>query len=546
MDALMMDFPLTLVSIFDRAGLYFGETEIVSRRPDRSIHRSTYREFHQRTQRLANALLRLGMKPGDRVATLGWNHGRHLEAYFAIPLAGGVLHTLNPRLSGADLAYIMNHAGDTVLLVDDVLVPCWERFRAEVKPRHVIVWSNGQPAPAGTLDYEQLIAAEKPSFSPARIEENQAAGLCYTSGTTGKPKGVLYSHRSMVLHSIGSALPDALGLSRSDVILPVVPMFHVNAWGIPVTATMLGAKQVFPGPCLDAESLLALFQEERVTCTAGVPTVWTGILEALDKKPGAWNLKSLRQMVVGGSAAPQAMIEAFQKRHGLHVLHAWGMTEMSPIGTVCRLNPASEDLPEAEQFKLRATQGLPIPLVEVRAVGEEGEAKWDGKSMGELHVRGPWVAKSYFKNEGEADKFTDDGWFRTGDVVTIDPDGYVRITDRSKDLIKSGGEWISSVDLENTLMGHPAVKEAAVVAVAHHKWTERPVACVVLKEGAKVTGQDLRAWLEPRVAKFWLPDAYLFMGQLPRTATGKFLKSALREQLKDFKLPASKLSELES
>jgi fatty-acyl-CoA synthase len=538
MDALMMETPLTLATIFDRAGRYFGKAELVSRRPDKSLDRTTYGQFHARAQKLANALRRLGLRQGDRVATLAWNHSRHLEAYFAVPLAGGVLHTLNPRLSGADLAYIMNHAGDQVLLVDDVLLPCWERFRAEVKPRHVVVWGHGQPAPAGTLDYEELIAPESPSFSPGRIEESQAAGLCYTSGTTGKPKGVLYSHRSIVLHSLASALPDALGLSQSDVILPVVPMFHVNAWGVPFTATLLGAKQVFPGPHLDAPSLLSLIAEEKVTCAAGVPTVWMAILEALDKDPGGWNTRSLRQMVVGGSAAPQAMIEAFQKRHGLHVLHAWGMTEMSPIGTVCRLAPRLQALPEAEQFKLRATQGQPVPLVEVRAIGEEGEAPWDGKSMGELHVRGPCVARSYFKNEGEADKFTNDGWFRTGDVVTIDENGYVRITDRSKDLIKSGGEWISSVDLENTLMAHPAVKEAAVVAVAHEKWAERPVACVVLKEGAKASDQDLRAFLEPRVAKFWLPDAYVFMGQLPRTATGKFLKSALREQLKDLKLPA--------
>ncbi len=535
MDGLMMDLPLTLLHAFDRAGRYFGKTEIVWRRPDKTVQRSNYAEFHRRAQKLANALSRLGVKPGDRVATLAWNHGRHLEAYFGIPVAGAVLHTLNPRLSVQDLAYIINHAEDTVVLVDDVLWPLWERIRPEVKPRHVIVWGHGQPAPEGALDYEQLIEPELSDFSPPRIEENQAAGLCYTSGTTGRPKGVLYSHRSLLLHSLASALPDAVGLSQHDSVLPVVPMFHVNAWGLPFSCTLVGAKQVFPGPHLDPASVLGLLSEERVTLTAGVPTVWLGMLEALDKNPGRWDLKALRAMIVGGSAAPQAMIEGYEKRHGLRVIHAWGMTEMSPVGTVCR--PREEGLPEPEKFRLRALQGTPVPLVDVRAVGENGEVPWDGKSMGELHVRGPFIARSYFGNAAEADKFTMDGWFRTGDVVTIDPDGYVRIADRSKDLIKSGGEWISSVDLENALMGHPAVKEAAVIAIAHPKWSERPVACVVLKEGAKASDEELREWLEPRFAKYWLPDAYVRLQQIPRTATGKFLKAALREQLKDFQLP---------
>jgi fatty-acyl-CoA synthase len=537
MDGLMMQVPLTLAHFFDRAGRYFAGNEIVWRRPDKSIQRSTYGEFYKRAQQLANALTRLGIKPGDRVATLAWNHGRHLEAYFGIPLCGGVLHTLNPRLSVQDIAYIVNHAGDAVLLVDDCLWPVWERIRPEVKPRYVIVWSHGQPAPEGALDYEQLIESELPDFSPPRIEENDAAGLCYTSGTTGKPKGVLYSHRALVLHSMASALPDSLGISQSDAVLPVVPMFHVNAWGLPYTATMTGAKQVFPGPHLDAASIVNLLSEERVTITAGVPTVWLGVLELLDQNPGKFNLEALHTMIVGGSAAPPAMIEAFQRRHGLRIVHAWGMTEMTPIGTICRLGPRAVKAPDAEKLRIRATQGTAVPLIDVRAVGDRGEVPWDGKSMGELHVRGPCVARSYFQNPAEADKFTMDGWFRTGDVVTIDPDGYVRITDRSKDLIKSGGEWISSVEVENALMGHPAVKEAAVVAVAHPKWSERPVACVVLKDGAKVGEEELRAWLAPRFAKFWLPDAFVFLQQIPRTATGKFLKSALREQLKDLRLP---------
>ena len=537
MDGLMMQVPLTLVHLFDRARKYFAANEIVSRRPDKTIQRSTYGEFHRRAQKLANALTRLGVKPGDRVATLAWNHGRHLEAYFAVPICGGVLHTLNPRLSVQDIAYIINHADDSVVILDDVLWPLWERLRPEVKLRHVIVWGHGQPVPEGAIDYEQLIEPELPDFSPPPIEENDAAGLCYTSGTTGHPKGVLYSHRALVVHSLISAVPDSFELSKSDVVLPVVPMFHVNAWGLPFTATMVGAKQVFPGPHLDPVSVLNLLADEQVTLTAGVPTVWLAILDQLDCNPGKWNLKSLHTMIVGGSAAPPSMIEGFEKRHGLRIVHAWGMSEMSPIGTLCKPGPRGTRLPDPEKFRLRATQGTAVPFVDVRAVGDQGEVSWDGKSMGELHVRGPCVARSYFRNPAEADKFTMDGWFRTGDVVTIDPEGYVRITDRSKDLIKSGGEWISSVDVENALMGHPAGKEAAVVAVPHEKWSERPVACVVLKEGAKASDEELRAWLEPRFAKFWLPDAFVFLQQIPRTATGKFLKAALREQFRDFRWP---------
>jgi fatty-acyl-CoA synthase len=537
MQGLMMDFPLTLAHLFERFGRYYPSVEIVSRRPDKSIHRSSYGEVHRRVQKLANALLRLGVKPGDRVATLGWNHARHLEAYFAVPLAGAVLHTLNPRLHPADLTYIMNHADDQVLLVDDVLLPVWERFRNEVHPRHVIVWSNGQPPPEGTVDYEQLIEPELPQFPLPRIEESQAAAICYTSGTTGRPKGVLYSHRALVLHSFAFALPDGIGASHSDVFLPVVPMFHANAWGVPYMAALVGAKLVLPGPHLDPVSLLDLIASERVTVAAGVPTIWLAVLEALDKEPKRWDTRSLRCMGVGGSAAPQAMIEGFEKRHELKVLHAWGMTEMTPVGTVSTLKPRLAQLPEAERFRIRATQGLPLPFVELRVIGDAGPVPADGKSMGELHVRGPWVAASYFQNPSEADKFTMDGWFRTGDIVTVDAEGYIRITDRAKDLIKSGGEWISSVDLENALMGHPAVKEAAVVGLPHPRWAERPVACVVLKEGSKATERELREYLEPLFARFWLPDSFVFLQQIPRTAVGKFLKSALREQLKDHRFP---------
>ncbi len=533
MQGLMMDFPLTLTHVFERFGRYYPSVEIVSRRPDKSVHRSSWGDVHRRVQKLANALLRLGVKPGDRVATLGWNHARHLEAYFGVPLAGAVLHTMNPRLHPADLTYVMNHADDQVLLIDDVLLPAWERFRKDVHPRHVVVWGHGQPAPEGTLDYEQLIEPELSQFPLPAIDEGQAAAMCYTSGTTGRPKGVLYSHRALVLHSLACALPDAIGASHSDVFLPVVPMFHANAWGVPYTAALVGAKLVFPGPHLDPVSVLELIAAERVTVAAGVPTVWLAILDALDKEPKRWDTKSLRCMAVGGSAAPQAMIEGFERRHGLHVLHAWGMTETTPVGTVCTLKPRLEELPEAERFRIRATQGLPVPFVELRVVGDSGPVPADGKSMGELHVRGPWVAASYFQNPSEADKFTMDGWFRTGDIVTMDREGYIRITDRTKDLIKSGGEWISSVDLENALMGHPAVKEAAVIGLPHPTWAERPVACVVLKEGSKATEKELREYLEPMFAKFWLPDSFVFLPAIPRTAVGKFLKSALREELKD-------------
>jgi fatty-acyl-CoA synthase len=529
MDGLMMETELTLALLFERVGRYFSKVEVVSRNPDKTISRTTYGEVLRRSRKLANVLARLGVKPGDRVATLAWNSARHLEAYYAIPMTGAVLHTINPRLSAVDLAYIMNHAEDKVLLVDEVLLPVWEKFKSQVKPQHVLVIGK---------ELDALMERESDTYAGPELKESQAAGLCYTSGTTGRPKGVLYSHRSTLLHVLGIALPDSLNIGQRDCVMPVVPMFHVNAWGLPYACSLVGAKLVLPGPNLDPHSLLALMNDEKVTIAGGVPTVWLAILDALDKEPKRYDVSSVKEMVIGGSAAPQAMIEGFLKRHGLMVLHAWGMTEMSPVGSTTRLRPEHDKLPEAEQFKIRALQGVPPPMVEVRAVGEDGkEVPWDGKSMGELQVRGPWVARSYYKNEEEDDKFPP-GWFKTGDVVTLDETGYIRITDRSKDLIKSGGEWISSVDLENALMGHPAIREAAVIAIAHPKWTERPLACVVLREGAAATDGELRAFLRGKFAEWQLPDAFVRIEAIPRTAAGKFLKSALREQLKDFKLPA--------
>ena len=528
MDGLMMDYPLTVPHLLDRAARYFPGVEVVSRSPDRSVTRSSYGEVRRRAHQLAGALARLGVGRGDRVATLGWNHARHLEAYFGVPLMGGVLHTLNPRLSAADLAYIVNHAGDSVLLVDDVLLPVLERFRGQVSLKHVVVWTNGSQAPEGMIDCEQLIAAEPEEFAVPRLDEREAACMCYTSGTTGRPKGVVYSHRAIVLHSLASAMADGLAIGQREVLCPVVPMFHVNAWGLPFTATMVGCKQVLPGPHLDPESLLELYVQEGVTVSAGVPTIWMGILQALEAEPERWKLGAIR-MVVGGSAAPESMIRGFD-RHGLRVIHAWGMTEMTPLGTVSWLKRSLQELPEEQRYAYRAKQGLPVPLVETRIMGQAGEVPWDGEAMGELEVRGPWVASGYYQAPELTSKWSDDGWFRTGDVATIDHEGYVKIADRTKDLVKSGGEWISSVDLENALMGHPAVAEAAVIAAKHPKWDERPVAVVVVKEGAAVTAEELRAFLEPRFAKFWLPDEFVFANQIPRTAAGKFQKSALRHQ----------------
>lgn len=534
MDGLIMDYELTLDSVLRRAELHFHKKEIVTRLPDKSFHRYNYRDMAHRAKKLASALKKLGVKEGDAVGTLCWNHYRHLEAYFAIPIIGGILHTLNLRLHPDDLEYIINDANDQVIIVDASLLPILDAVKGKIKPRHIIVITDGGALPEGALDYEALLDAENEAdYVQVPLREKMASAMCYTSGTTGKPKGVLYSHRSMVLHSLGAALPDAIEVREQDCILPVVPMFHANAWGLPYAAAMAGPKLVFPGPHLDAASLLEDFEQEEVTMTAGVPTIWQGLLSTLDANPTKYKLK-LRKLIVGGSAVPVSMIKNFEENHGLNIVQAWGMTELSPIGTISNMSAGIREMDKDKQYEYRAMQGTPIPLVEIRGRGDDGLIPWDGKAMGELEVRGSWISSAYYNRPDAADRFTDDGWFKTGDIVTIDEIGYVKIQDRTKDLVKSGGEWISSVDLENAIMGHPAVAEAAVIAIPHPKWDERPLAAVVLKPGATVTGDEIKAYLEDHVAKWWIPDAVEFIDEVPKTSVGKFKKTALREMFEGY------------
>ena len=531
----MMDYPLTLTALLERAGRYAAGVEIVSRLPNRSLHRYTWGHLHQRALRLAECLHAIGLKKGERVATLMWNHYAHLECYFGIPTAGGVLHPLNLRLHPDEIAWIANHAQDRFLIVDDVLLPVLEKFAAKVKfERIFVVRHPDQAVQHGYADYEDWLKRASGNFKAPALSENDGATMCYTSGTTGNPKGVLYSHRSLVLHSMSQATADSCAFSQHDSVLLASPMFHANGWGFSFSAAMVGAKYVLPGPHLDPESILELIEREEITMTCAVPTVWLGVLQTLEKRGPSWKPPRDVRILCGGTAPPESLIRNLD-RHGFHIIHSWGMTETSPQATASRLPPAALHLPEEAKYAVRSRQGWPVPFVEVRIRNEKGLVSCDGQTMGELEVRGPWVAGSYFNAPETRDRWTTDGWFRTGDVATIDPDGCIKLVDRSKDLVKSGGEWISSVDLENTLMSHPAVREAGVVAVQHPKWQERPLAVVSLKDGAQVTAEELRAFLGAKFAKWQMPDDFVFVNDLPHTSTGKLLKTELRKRYAEWK-----------
>jgi len=536
MRGLMMDFPLTVTTLLERAGRLFGTVEIVTRRPDRGLARSTWGDLYRRSRRLASALTGLGLRRGDRVATLLWNQTEHMEAYFGVPLAGGVLHTLNLRLHPDEIAYIVNHAGDRFLIVDDVLLPVYQKFRDRVNfERVIVVPFAGGETPAGCDGYEDLLAGASEEFAYPQLEENEAAAMCYTSGTTGRAKGVVYSHRALVLHSMSCCGADSFAISMRDTILPVTSLFHANGWGVPFTAAMAGAKVVLSGPFADGEGLLDLMVQERVTVTTGVPTVWIGVLEALEKFPGRWKFIWPVRVHLGGAATSEALMRGLD-RHGITVICSWGMTETTPVATSSHLRPYMDRWDEEKKYAQRLKPGIPASLLETRIVRPDGtEAPRDGCSIGEVEVRGPWVAAAYYHLPEEAPKWSPDGWLRTGDMGHIDEHGYLKLVDRSKDLIKSGGEWISSLDLENALMGHPAVKEAAVIGVPHPKWQERPLAVVVLNEGAQAGAAELREFLGAKFAKWQLPDGFVFAKEIPRTSVGKFRKTALREQFVDWK-----------
>ena len=546
MHGLMMNAPLLISSLIRHADRYHGETEIVSRMVEGGFHRYNYAEAHRRARQFANALESLGVRPSDRVGTLAWNGFRHFETYYAVSGIGAVCHTINPRLFPEQIAYIINHAEDQYVLVDLTFVPLVEKLAEHCKKvQGWVLMTDKTRMPRTKLQnvfcYEDLVNAHSDEYDWPSFDENTASSLCYTSGTTGNPKGVLYSHRSTLLHAYAACLPDALNLSARDVVLPVVPMFHVNAWGLPYSCALTGAKLVFPGAGMDGASLCELFEKERVTVSAGVPTIWLGLLAHL--KQHKLKFSTLQRTVIGGSACPPAMIRSFEEDYGVRVLHAWGMTEMSPLGTVNSFKGNQLSLSKEEQLAIQNKQGRNIFGVEMKIVDDAGrELPRDGKAFGDLLVRGPWICSSYFKSEGGNPLRRDDSgeeWFPTGDVATIDPDGFMQITDRSKDVIKSGGEWISSIDLENTAVAHPAVAEAAVVGVHHPKWDERPLLLVVKKPGAALTREELLAFFEGRVAKWWIPDDVVFVDQLPHTATGKLLKTKLREDYKNHNLPTA-------
>lgn len=531
MHGLMMDYPLTLDRIVEHAARLFPHKRIHTRRPDGGAHEYTYADLCRRSRRLAGALARLGIAPGDRVGTFAWNHHQHLEMYFGVPGVGAVCHTLNVRLFPGQLAWIVNHAEDRVVFVDASVLPLFERVAGDIRCVEHYVLVNAprdvETALPNVMHYEDLVAGGDDGFAWRSTDERMAMGLCYTSGTTGDPKGALFSHRSMFLHTLGENQAMGLGLTEADVVLPVVPQFHAMAWGLPYACAMAGADVVMPGPHLQPTALAEVIESYRVTVAAGVPSIWNGLYHELKARPR--DVSSVRALVVGGSAMPRALIEGYERDLGVDVVHAWGMTEMSPLGTVSKLRRQHGALPAAAQWDVKARQGMPLAGVELRIVGDDGaEMPWDGETMGELQARGPWVIRSYYRREPTLEHFTADGWFRTGDVGTMTPDGYLTITDRTKDLVKSGGEWISTVALEGALMAHAQVLEAAVIAVPDEKWSERPLAVVVRTEGEPVSSDALRAHLAESFAKFEIPDRFVFVDELPKTSVGKFDKKVLR------------------
>ena len=541
MFGLMQQQSLQISSLIDFAARHHGDGEVVSRRVEGDIHRYTWADVALRSHRVANALDAMQLQQGDRVATLAWNGYRHLELYFGVSGSGRVLHTVNPRLHPDQIAWIANHAEDEILCFDMTFLPIVQAVHAKCTTiKRWIALCDADKLPADTgipnlMSYEAWIAGESDQYTWPQLDENLASSMCYTSGTTGNPKAALYSHRSTILHAFAAALPDVMCISARDSILPVVPMFHVNAWGIPYSAAMTGAKLVFPGPALDGKSVYDLIEAEGVTFAAGVPTVWQMLLGHM--KPQGLKFSKLNRTVIGGSACPPAMIESFRTDYNVDVLHAWGMTEMSPLGTLCTLKNKHLSLPADAQMKIRMKQGRAIYGIDMKIVNDAGqELPHDGKAYGDLLVKGPWVVREYFKQEGASPLV--DGWFPTGDVATIDEDGFMQITDRSKDVIKSGGEWISSIDIENIAMSHPAVAMAACIGVKHPKWDERPIVCVVKKPGVDVTRDELIAFFDGKTAKWQIPDDAVFVDAIPLGATGKMLKTKLREQLSGYTLPS--------
>ena len=542
MHGLMMESELLISSILRHADKNFGDREIVSVTADNPLHRYTYADCCRRTRQLANAIDKLGLDHGDRIATLAWNDYRHLEAYYAIGGAGFVCHTVNPRLFPEQIVFIINHAEDKWLFVDLLILPLVEKIADQIPGvEGFVVMTDDANMPETSLknavSYESLIGSESDEYEWPEFDERTACALCYTSGTTGNPKGVLFSHRSQILHAYAAVSPDVMNLRSHDCVLPVVPLFHVNAWGIPYAAMMVGTKLVFPGPKMgDGETLYQLLEQEGVSLSLGVPTVWLALLQYAEAS--GQKLNCLERTIIGGAAVPEAMIREFRDKHDVDVIQGWGMTEMSPLGTVSTPKFGTENLSPDEMISLKAKAGRGICGVEMRIVDDEGkELPWDGVAYGALQVRGPWICSDYYKLEGESESHTEDGWFDTGDVATIDELGYMAITDRTKDVIKSGGEWISSIDVENTAMGHPAVAEAAVIGVPHPKWTERPLLIIIKAEGAELTGEEILQWLDGKIAKWWIPDDVVFVDEIPHTATGKIKKIDLRKQFADYKLP---------